>query len=210
MSDLTGISDERLFIRYAEGEGAAFRILMDRHAAGLLRYCRGYLSNEQDAEDAVQEAFIRAIRSSGTYRATHRFSTWLFTIARNICLDRLKARRRRAELREERQQRIAEATTGQLEVPGSSEGPEIPREALEAALHRLSPLAAETVRLTFFEEWTTRQIAELQGCAATTVRVRRHHALEKLRGLLERELDDGLLPETMRDREEREEREHHE
>jgi len=204
MSDLTGISDERLFIRYAEGEGAAFRVLMERHAAGLLRYCRGYLSDEQDAEDAVQEAFIRAIRSSGTYRATHRFSTWLFTIARNICLDRLKVQRRRAELHEERQHRIAEATTGQVEIPGGAEGLQIPLDALQAALSRLSPLEAETVRLTFFEEWSTRQIARLQECAASTVRVRRHHALEKMRSVLARELDEGSLGDTMNDREGRE------
>jgi RNA polymerase sigma-70 factor (ECF subfamily) len=197
MSDLTGISDERLFIRYAEGDGAAFRLLMERHTAGLVRFCRGYLRDDEEAEDVTQEAWLRAIRSAGTYRATHRFTTWLYTIARNICLDRIKSRRRHAELREQRQRRIAEATLGSVEAPGTPDEAAIPLDVLERALGRLSPMEAETVRLTFFEEWTSRQIAELQGCATSTVRVRRHHALEKLRGLLMREMEPETLDELI-------------
>jgi RNA polymerase sigma-70 factor (ECF subfamily) len=110
MNDQPRISDERLFIRYAEGDGSAFRVLMEKHAPGLLRFCHGYLHDEADAEDAVQETFVRAIRSASTYRATHKLSTWLYTIARHHCLDVLKVKSRRSVLREVRQQRIAEST----------------------------------------------------------------------------------------------------
>jgi len=178
------ISDERLFIRYVEGDGEAFRILMDRYAVRLLHFCRGFVEAEEEAEDLVQETFLRAIRAAPTYRATSRFSTWIYTIARNLGLDRVKTNRNRAALWKSRQERIAESTAG---TP-----PEAPdevisgafRSALKEALDVLTPLEAETIQLTFFAEWTTGQIAELQRCSRTTVRTRRFQALEKIRRVM--------------------------
>lgn len=57
MEDQSRISDERLFIRYAKGEGRAFRILVEKYAPRLLRFCRGYLRYEVEVEDAVQVIF---------------------------------------------------------------------------------------------------------------------------------------------------------
>jgi RNA polymerase sigma-70 factor (ECF subfamily) len=184
MSDTKQISDELLFIRYAEGDGNALRQLVDKYTPRLLRFCRGYLADEAEAEDAVQETFLRAIRSAGTYRATSRFSTWIHTIARNRCLDVLKTHSRRAELIAERTARIAEATIGTASTSAPSAEPPESGEALEEALGTLTPLEAETIRLTFLEDWTTRQIADLQACSPATVRVRRHQALERLRAVL--------------------------
>ena len=205
MSAETRISDERLFIRYAEGDGEAFRVLMDRWAAPLLRYCRSYLSNEDEAEDAVQEAFLRAIRSAGTYRATHTFSTWLYTIARNICLDRIKIRGRRAELRTERDTEVAEATMSEPpEAADADLEAALTPEWVERALEVLTDREMETIRLTFFAGWTSRQIADLQGCSRATVRARRFQALEKMRTRLER---DGIeLPAGMETTEAKEDR----
>ena len=187
------ISDERLFIRYVEGDGDAFRILMDRYAVRLLRYCRGFVESEEEAEDLVQETFMRAIRSASTYRATSRFSTWIYTIARNLALDRVKTARNRADLEAGRQDGILESTM-------SSPPPEPDmvesggfREQLLTALTALTPLEAETVRLTFFAEWTTAQIAELQECSRATVRTRRFQALKKIRQVLNREHVEGSL-----------------
>ncbi len=140
MNDQPRISDERLFIRYAEGDGSAFRLLMVKHAPGVLRFCHGYLHEEADAEDAVQETFVKAIRSATTYRATHKFSTWLYTIAKNHCLDVLKVKSRRSLLREERRQRIAEATMGEPIDEVGQVGPSL---ALQKRLER-SVVQAET------------------------------------------------------------------
>lgn len=208
MTEQTRISDEGLFIRYAEGDGQAFRELMDRYADRLVRFCRGYVSSGDTAEDLVQETFLRAIRSAGTYRATDRFSTWIHTIARNLCLDHLKVRGRRAELRRERDQEITETTmgnapagaaavTGGLDAEGT-------RQDLERALEALTPLEAETIRLTFFADWSSRQIAELQQCSTVTVRARRHQAIEKMRGRLLDAPHPGHGETTLRERNGRE------
>ena len=178
------ISDERLFIRYTEGDGEMFRIIMDRYAVRLLHYCRGFVESQEEAEDLVQEAFLRAIRSAPTYRATSRFSTWIYTIARNLALDRVKSNRNRATLRESRQDEIAESTTGTAPEAPDSIVPGTFREMMKAALAVLTPLEVETIRLTFQAEWTTAQIADLQQCSRTTVRTRRYQALKKIRQVM--------------------------
>lgn len=178
------ISDERLFIRYVEGDGEAFRILMDRYAVRLLYFCRGFVESEEEAEDLVQETFLRAIRAAPTYRATSRFSTWIYTIARNLGLDRAKTNRNRAALWKSRQERIVESTTGTPPEAPDEVISGVFRSALKEALDVLTPLEAETIQLTFFAEWTTGQIAELQRCSRTTVRTRRFQALEKIRRVM--------------------------
>ncbi len=178
------ISDERLFIRYVEGDGEAFRILMDRYAVRLLYFCRGFVEVEEEAEDLVQETFLRAIRAAPTYRATSRFSTWIYTIARNLGLDRVKTNRNRAALWKSRQERIAESTTGTPPEAPDEVTSGVFRSALKEALDVLTPLEAETIQLTFFAEWTTGQIAELQRCSRTTIRTRRFQALEKIRRVM--------------------------
>jgi RNA polymerase sigma-70 factor (ECF subfamily) len=192
MDERSSMSDERLFIRYARGDTGAFRILMERYSGRLLRFCRGYVGSVEEAEDVVQETFLRAVRSAPTYRTTARFSTWIHTIARNQCLDRLKVARRRRELWEQHRGELEEATAGSMEtisgigLEGAAEGTigDIAPEQVREALERLTPAERETVRLTFFADWSSRRIADLQGCSPATVRVRRHQAIKRLRSLL--------------------------
>ncbi len=196
------LSDERLFIRYIEGDGGAFTILMDRYAVRLLRYCRGFVVSEEEAEDLVQETFLRAIRSASTYRATSRFSTWIHTIARNQALDYIRMNRNRADLREGRYDRIAESTMSEpAAAPDRIDSEGLHRQLLDA-LAALTTLEAETIRLTFLAEWSTSRIAELQGCSRATVRTRRHQALEKIRPIMLREKSKGIIQRNGRLRDE--------
>lgn len=190
------ISDELLFIRYSEGDGEAFRVLLDRYAVRLLQYCRGFVKSEDEAEDLVQETFLRAIRSASTYRATTRFSTWIHTIARNLCLDKLKAKQLRRNLWISREEGIAEATMGSQPPPPDESAEGIILQTLESAISHLTSLEAETIRLTFMAGCSTGQIAELQGCSRATVRARRFQALQKLRATLNRK---GTLKSELRE-----------
>ena len=91
---LSALSDERLVEHVRKGEDAAFEVLYDRHATGILGFCRHMLGSTADAEDAVQHTFIAAhsdIQRAGS-RDLH-VKAWLYTIARNRCLSVLRARR---------------------------------------------------------------------------------------------------------------------
>src|SRR5512142_1028944 len=91
-----GTPDTELVARAAAGESRAFETIMRRHNRLLFRTARSVLQNDEDAEDAVQQAYLQAFRALGSCRAEARLSTWLVRITLNEAFGRL--RRRTAEV----------------------------------------------------------------------------------------------------------------
>ena len=85
--------DEKLIALIQDGESQSFAILVERYRAKSLRVAYGILHNRADAEDAVQEAFIRIYRNIGRFRDISRFKSWLYKVVINESLRLLKARR---------------------------------------------------------------------------------------------------------------------
>ena len=90
----TGTAEADLVARAAAGDGAAFETLMRRHNQLLFRIARSILGNDADAEEAVQDAYLRAWRALGSYRAQSRLSTWLGRLVTNEALGLLRAEAR--------------------------------------------------------------------------------------------------------------------
>jgi RNA polymerase sigma factor (sigma-70 family) len=92
---LGAFGDERLVEQLRRGNEAAFEVLYDRHHAAVLSYCRHMLGSRDEAEDALQQAFISAHADIVSSDKPIRFKAWIYTIARNRCLTMLRARRER-------------------------------------------------------------------------------------------------------------------
>jgi RNA polymerase sigma factor (sigma-70 family) len=90
---LAAFSDERLVAQLRHGNEVAFEVLYDRHHAGVLSYCRHMLGSRDEAEDALQQAFVSAHTDIVGSEKPIRFKAWIYTIARNRCLSMLRARR---------------------------------------------------------------------------------------------------------------------
>ena len=90
---LAAFGDERLVAQLRRGNDAAFEVLYDRHHAAVLSYCRHMLGSRDEAEDALQQAFVSAHGDIVSSDKPIRFKAWIFTIARNRCLSILRARR---------------------------------------------------------------------------------------------------------------------
>src|SRR4051812_42500427 len=88
-------SDKELVARARDGDDRAFGELIRRHHARIAGLCASLLGGPSQADDAAQEVFLKAYRSLGQYRGTSSFSTWLYRIASNQCLDLLRAQSRR-------------------------------------------------------------------------------------------------------------------
>src|ERR1035438_10307106 len=82
------------------GDSDAFRVLVERHSRNVFRLAFRITGNEQDAEDVVQETFLRAYRQLAKYESRSSFATWLFRIASNYSLDLIRSRKRHQEHRE--------------------------------------------------------------------------------------------------------------
>jgi RNA polymerase sigma-70 factor, ECF subfamily len=90
-------SDALVVANAQRGDQAAFRLLVDRHSHDLFRLAYRMTGNEHDAEDLVQETFLRAYRKLGSFQSRAHFGTWLHRIAANCALDLLRRRQRRPE-----------------------------------------------------------------------------------------------------------------
>src|SRR5689334_20103691 len=97
---LRSADDERLVALVRRGDAAAFEVVFDRHAPGLLAFCRHMLGSLHEAEDAVQHTFFAAHRALLADNRAIRLKPWLYAIARNRCLSMLRARREQPQLDE--------------------------------------------------------------------------------------------------------------
>src|SRR5215813_6916733 len=92
------LTDLAFVTKARAGDADAYRVLVERHSRALFRLAFRMTGNEQDAEDVVQESFLRAYRQLGKFDERASFGTWLYRIAVNCSLDFVRSRKRRNEL----------------------------------------------------------------------------------------------------------------
>jgi RNA polymerase sigma-70 factor (ECF subfamily) len=88
------MDDQAVIARVQAGDRDSFRMLVDRYSQSVFRLAWRMTGNEQDAEEVVQESFLRAYRQIGKYESRASFGTWVYRIASNYALDMMRARRR--------------------------------------------------------------------------------------------------------------------
>jgi RNA polymerase sigma-70 factor, ECF subfamily len=168
--------DARLVSRTLNGDQRAFTALVERYTGAVYNQAYRMLNNAQDAEDAVQEIFLRAYRRLDTYDPTRRLVTWLLTIGSNYCIDRLRRRRYQWLTLDD----VA------FWLPATETGPE--RNALEGerraevqrALQTL-PLAYRDITvLRYWHDFSYLEIAEATGLTESAVKTRLHRARKML------------------------------
>jgi RNA polymerase sigma-70 factor (ECF subfamily) len=151
---------------------------LEPHRDRLLRFCRGYLEDAEAAADAVQETFRRYLAQAAEGRPAREPRAWLLAAARNLCLNELRARRRR---------RDREPLPTSFDAPAAWTGPLtrlLRAERAEDAARRVAALSEEErelLRLRYFDELSRAEIAALLGLAESVVKSRLFEAIEKLR-----------------------------
>jgi len=148
--------DARLVLRVGEGEVAAYRELVRRHAPNLTRFVARLLRDEAEAEDIVQETCLRLWQHARDYSPKARVTTWLHRIAHNLAIDRLRARRRLDPLPDSEQ------------MPDSARQPTLLDEkrralALNDALAELPERQATAIVLVHLHGLTGAEAAEVMG-----------------------------------------------
>ena len=193
-------SDEDLMRRTQRGDRQAFSLLYERYSASVLSYLYRMLGNVEDVESIGQEVFLRAFRFAPTYRYPQKFSTWLFTITRNLAINNAR-RKKRSPVRN-----ITELNLEGVEMSGdpmvvaSRATDDIEkREEIARVLTALDDLPIdqkEVIVLGVFQDLSYAQMEEITGTKAVTLRSRMFHGLKKLAKMLggeipEKEIVDG-------------------
>ena len=154
-------SDAFAVERTLAGERDAFRVLVERHSQPLFRLAYRMTGNEQDAEEVVQEAFLRAYRSLGQFGARANFGTWAYRIAANYAIDRMRQKRG-----EEARRRVPSGLAEEQEQDAMElvldERPSPDRLAVNAELRRKMKEALETLT---WSERTAFVMRHWEGCA---------------------------------------------
>src|SRR5678809_1658540 len=83
----TDEADEVLMVAYQRGEVRAFEVLLTRHRKPVYNFILRFVGSRETAEDLLQETFLRVIKGAEAYQRQAKFTTWLYTIARNLCVD---------------------------------------------------------------------------------------------------------------------------
>ena len=183
------MSEEQLIRRAQQGDNSAFEQLLLAHQKKVYNLCLRMAANPDDALDLSQEAFIKAWRTLGQYQFEASFSTWLFRLTSNVCIDFLRRKKRRQEtsLTENYDDRDEGA---ELSIPDANPLPEqqaITNETkieLARAMGQLAPDHREILQLRVVEDLPYEQIADILGVRVGTVKSRLARARLSLRKIL--------------------------
>jgi RNA polymerase sigma-70 factor, ECF subfamily len=177
-----GSGEAALLVAGRAGDPAALEQLLALHQRALHRLCLGVLGHPEEAEDAVQETFLRALRSLSGFRGEAAFRTWLFRIALNLCL-RWKASRPATEPWDE-----AELSTP---LAASPEAIALRHLRMREALARLMPRQRAVLLLKEREGWSVAEIGQAMGWKPSRVEYELHRARRALIEWRRREAGEG-------------------
>ena len=186
-------SDESSLVsRLQSGDNAAFEELVRVYGPRLLRIARRMMKSEEDARDAVQDAFVSAFKSIGKFEAGSQLSTWLHRIVVNAALMRLRSKRRRPEediedylprFQEDGHQ-VESSVAWSESADTMIERAEL-RDLVRSSIDRLPDTYRVVLLLRDIEELAADEVAKILGITTNAVKVRLHRARQALRTMLD-------------------------
>jgi RNA polymerase sigma-70 factor, ECF subfamily len=182
-------TDATFVARARTGDPDAFRVLVERHSRALFRLAFRMTGNQQDAEDVVQESFLRAYKQLGKFDERATFGTWLYRIAANCSLDLVRSRKRRSEHVAPAGEEGAEEIV--LQLPTHDPTPErmaLSGEVRERVLEAMQELSANertAFVLRHFEGMCIEEVSRVLECQPGAAKHSVFRAVQKLRRSLE-------------------------
>lgn len=170
------LTDHELMAATGRGDLNALGLLFERHHERVHAFCCRLTGESSDADDLVQESFLRVLKYSKGFGARAAFTTWLYRLVRNVCMDHMNAAAR------SRTQVELMVREHQHERDRNDHGESDPRlETIRAALYRLSPDKREVLVLSRYEGLSYAEIAQVCETTVGAIKVRAHRAMRELR-----------------------------
>ena len=168
------LSSEDLMARIARGDEAAFEILVNRHQASVLNLIYRFIGDRTQAKDLAQEVFIRVWQAAKTYRPEAKFTTWLYRITANLCINELKSARRRKWFSFHRFDEDSEKSMEDSISDGSPTAEDLLLEReqnrqISDALQSLPDNQRMALILKRYDDLSYQEIAQILGCSVSAV-----------------------------------------
>ena len=181
------LSDKEIIQRLKDtGNTQYFGLLYDKYAPKVYQKCISMLKNEEDAKDLVHDILVKAFVKIGTFRGDASFSTWIYHISYNACIDFLKKQQRKQKqitkepVPNQAKDNIADETE-------DVETKEMKLERLEEVFQLLEPAEKTLLLMKYQDSWKISQIAEVIGISEGAVKMRLKRAREKLKKVYEQQ-----------------------
>lgn len=187
-------TDEELVAAILAGEEDLFRQIVERYQGRVVNYLHRLLRDLEEAHDLAQEVFLRIYRALDRFDPSYKFSTWLFRVAQNAAIDRI--RKRRLKLVSIHRQDTMESDGGEWDFPSPDRDPyghlrnRERWEAIQAAIGELAEEYQELIVLRHFGELSYEEIAQLKGMPLGTVKNKLFRGRQMLKGRLAEFLTD--------------------
>lgn len=185
-------TDDQAYIDLViKGDTNAFAVLVDRYKDMVFTLSLKMVKNREEAEEIAQDSFIKAFRSLNKFKGDSKFSTWLFKVTYNSCLDRLKKLKRvnpLVAIDEYTEKEVVELS----DILDSIEDSER-KKMIQVCLDRLPHEDSFLLTLYYFEEQSLKEIAKIMGINDNHVKIKLHRSRKKLAGILR----DQLTPEIL-------------
>jgi RNA polymerase sigma-70 factor (ECF subfamily) len=188
MESLKTMTDAELVALTRQGNVNAFNQLAGRWESSLYGFVRRTLGDAEDSRDVCQEALVKAFQNIARLRDGGKFKTWIHYIALNLCRDRFRSPRARAEMLTWEEGGVEEATSAAR--PGSDATDALAErsvlsDVLHAVLEELPSEQRSSILLREFQGFTSEEIGEMMSVPAATVRTRIYYGLKTMRRILE-------------------------
>ena len=185
------LTDAGAVARARAGDSDAFRVLVERHSRSLFRLAFRMTGNQQDAEDVVQESFLRAYKQLAKFDERASFGTWLYRIAANCSLDLVRSRKRRSEHLAPQESAGSEMDDPVSLLPSHAPTPDRLAmssevgERVKQAMEELSPTERTAFVLRHFEGMCMEEVSRVLDCQPGAAKHSVFRAVQKLRRALE-------------------------
>ena len=185
------LTDAAAVSKARAGDADAYRVLVERHSRSLFRLAFRMTGNQQDAEDVVQDSFMRAYKQLGKFDERASFGTWLYRIAANCSLDLVRSRKRRSEHLAPQEAEGSEFDETVTALPSPDPTPERMalssevRSRVEQAMQELSPTERTAFVLRHFEGMCIEDVSRVLECQPGAAKHSVFRAVQKLRRALE-------------------------
>lgn len=188
VESMRAMSDAELVALTQEGNLNAFNQLAGRWESSLYGFVRRTLGNGDDARDVCQEALVKAFQNIARLRDGGKFKSWVHYIALNLCRDRFRSPKSRAEVMTYEEGGAVDAAAGARPSVAPTDAlaeRTVLSGVLESVLEELPQEQRSSILLREFQGFTSEEIGEMTGVPAATVRTRIYYGLKTMRRLLE-------------------------
>ena len=193
--------DAALMLRVKGGDIRAFETLMEKYKQPVINVIYRTLHDVAEAEDLAQNVFVQVYKSAHRYEVSARFSTWLFTIARNLCLNEIRRRSRHPAESLDATSADGEQPARQFEDPRSTSAPDhLLQSELDTKIQEALDALPENQRIALLlcrqDELSYEEIARVLGCSLSATKSLIHRGRETLKERLKPYLRTGLWKEN--------------